>query len=218
MWDTYYFRTIQTLKSENGSENGGSLFGRGREVDTFSAATSLWYALAVRPRHERRVSLVLRSKGYREFLPMYHARRRWTDRVAEIELPLFPGYVFCQFDPGDRRVPIVTTPGVIRIVGGPNGPVAVDEIEMATVRAVVDSGIAAQPWPYLATGQAVRIQHGALAGIEGILLEVKGRRRLIVSVTLLQRSIHVDIDSALVVPVRPVWRSVPGAAIHKGAA
>jgi transcription antitermination factor NusG len=160
-----------------------------------------WYALQVRHQHEHAVAGLLRGKGYLHFLPTWRCRRRWCDRTIETDAPLFPGYVFVQFDPFDRRLPVVTTPGVIRIVGVPRGPLPVDDAEIAAIQKVAASGAAAGPWPYVTAGQPVRIRHGALAGVEGILLEVKNRRRLIVSVSLLQRSIHVDIDSADVTPV-----------------
>ncbi len=168
--------------------------------------TLKWYALQVRHNHEKHVAAVLRNKEYEPFLPCYRARHCWTDRTVEVESPLFPGYVFCRFDPSGRRVPIVTTPGVIRIVGGPSGPIAVDDREIAAVQTVIASGIASRPWPFLKTGQPVRICHGALAGLEGVFLEIKNRQRLFVSITLLQRSIQVDIDSSLVVPINPVWQ------------
>ena len=164
---------------------------------------SCWYALQVRLRHEKAVSAALRNKGYEEFLPLYHLRRHWAARIAEIELPLFPGYVFCQFDSSDRRAPIVTTPGVIRIVVFGAEPVPVDDREMAVVHEVIDSGIAAEPWPWLAAGQRVRVVHGALAGLEGIFLESKTQHRVVVSITLLQRSLAVEIDSADVLLLRP---------------
>jgi transcription antitermination factor NusG len=165
-----------------------------------SSGARSWYALQVRYQHEHFVATVLKGKGYHHFLPTWRRRRRWCDRIVETDSPLFPGYVFCHFDAHDRRVPIVTTPGVVRIVGAPNGPLPVDDAEIAAIQRVVASGAAAGPWPFVKVGERIRIQRGALAGIEGILVEVKNRRRLIVSVTLLQRSIHVDIDSAEVRP------------------
>jgi transcription antitermination factor NusG len=171
-----------------------------------------WYALHVRHKHENLVSTLLRAKGYNEFNPTYRSRRRWSDRIAEIESPLFPGYVFCQFDAGDRRAPVVTTPGVVQIVG------AVEGVEIAAVQAVIASGLAAEPWPRLEAGQLVRIHHGPLAGVEGVFLEMKNRHRLIVSISLLQRSINVDIDSALVTPARPIQRSTRSGLVCAGAA
>jgi transcription antitermination factor NusG len=123
-----------------------------------------WYALQVRQRYEKITSTVLRNKGYREFLPLYHARRRWSDRMAEIDLPLFPGYVFCQFDIHEHHAPVVTTPGVIQLVGIGRTPLPIEESEMAAIRAIIASGLPAEPWPYLAAGNAVRIEHGSLAG------------------------------------------------------
>ena len=162
-----------------------------------------WYALHVRSRYEKAVSAVLRNKGFEEFLPLYQSRRQWTQRIAEIDLPLFPGYVFCRFEPAERRVPIVTTPGVMGIVGFGGKPVPVDNAEMEAIHRVLDTGLAAEPWKYTPSGQRVRIEHGALAGLEGIFLEVKKNHRLLLSLTLLQRSVAIQIDSASVVPVHP---------------
>jgi len=166
-----------------------------------------WFALQVRSRYERNVATFLDGKGYEWFLPSYRSRRRWSDRVKELELPLFPGYLFCRFDP-QERLPILKTPGMISIVGTAKVPTAVDETEIAALRALVASGLPRQPWPYLQIGQRVRIEHGALSGLEGILLQQKGCNRLVLSVTLLQRSVAAEIDSSWVVPIhsRPQMR------------
>lgn len=81
-------------------------------------------------------------------------------------------------------------------------PMPVDEAEIAALRAVVHSGIPCQPWPYLQVGQRVRIDRGALCGLEGVLLDLRGRHRVVLSVTLLQRSVAAEIDSAWVTPIR----------------
>jgi transcription termination/antitermination protein NusG len=153
-----------------------------------------WFALQVRMRHETLVTDHLTGKGYEWFLPMYKCRKRWSDRVKETELPLFPGYLFCRFNP-QNRLPILKTPGVTQIVGYNHTPVAVDENEIEAVRALVTSGVPNFPCAYLEVGSRVRIESGALRGIEGILTELKGKRRLVLSVTLLQRSVAVEIDS-----------------------
>jgi transcriptional antiterminator NusG len=145
-------------------------------------------------RHEGLVTDHLSGKGYEWFLPRYKCRKRWSDRVKETELPLFPGYLFCRFNPQDR-LPILKTPGVTQIVGYNRIPVAVDENEIEAIRALVSSGVPNFPCAYLDVGSRVRIESGALRGIEGILTDLKGKRRLVLSVTLLQRSVAVEIDS-----------------------
>jgi transcription antitermination factor NusG len=129
-------------------------------------------------------------------------RKRWSDRIKEVDAPLFPGYLFCRFNPQDR-LPILKTPGVIQIVGFNNGPAAVDESEIQSIQTLVAAGAPHQPWPFLATGDRVRIESGPLLGLEGILIDVKRSHRLILSVTLLQRSVAVEIDSALVTAIGP---------------
>jgi transcription antitermination factor NusG len=159
-----------------------------------------WFALQVRTRQEASVGDQLHRQGYDRFLPLYKVRKRWTDRIKEVEAPLFPGYLFCRFNPYDR-LPILKTPGVIQVVGFKDGPTAVDESEIRSIQALVTSGVPHQPWPFLAAGDRVRIESGPLVGLEGILTEVKRSYRLVLSVTLLQRSVAVEIDSALVAAI-----------------
>jgi transcription antitermination factor NusG len=119
--------------------------------------------------------------------------------VKELELPLFSGYVFCRFDP-NKRLPVLTTPGVSYIVGVGRTPVPVSEAEIHAVRVIVDSGITAEPWPFLEAGNNIRIEDGPLFGIEGIMLKRKQDHRIVVSVTLLRRSVAVELDARWVRP------------------
>ena len=152
-----------------------------------------WYALRVRPRFEKVVSRNLQSKGYEEFLPLFKRSSRWSDRVKEIELPLFPGYVFCKFDVR-HRLPILVIPGVTAVVQLGKTPIPVEEHEITNLRSVVSSGAHCEPWPFPERGQRVRVEYGSLAGTEGIVLAVKNTYRLVISVNLLQRSVAVEID------------------------
>lgn len=159
-----------------------------------------WFALQVRSRYERNVASFLDGQGYEWFLPTYLSRRRWSDRIKELELPLFPGYLFCRFNP-QERLPILRTPGMISIVGTAKTPTAVDASEIVSLRTLVNSELPRQPWPFLKVGQKVRIECGALAGLEGILLQKKGCDRIILSVSLLQRSVAAEVDSAWITPI-----------------
>ncbi|MGH9759465.1 MAG: transcription termination/antitermination protein NusG, partial [Blastocatellia bacterium] len=136
------------------------------------------------------------------FLPLCKRRKQWSDRVKEAEAPLFPGYIFCRFDPYDR-LPILQTPGVIQVVGYNRIPAPVDEDEIRTIQALAESGVPNRPCPFLAIGERVRITAGPLCGLEGILTELKGNHRLILSVTLLQRSVAAEIDAASVASLEP---------------
>jgi transcription antitermination factor NusG len=167
-----------------------------------------WFALQVRTRQEASVAQQLTGQGYERFLPLYKLRKRWSDRIKEVSAPLFPGYLFCRFNPQDR-LPILKTPGVIQIVGFNNGPAAVDEAEIRSIQTLATAGVAHQPWPFLAAGDRVRIESGPLLGLEGILIDVKRSHRLVLSVTLLQRSVAVEIDSALITAVGPTRTRQP---------
>lgn len=162
-----------------------------------------WFALQVRARQEAGVGEQLKCQGYERFLPFYKLRKRWSDRIKEMDAPLFPGYLFCRFNPHDR-LPILKTPGVIQIVGFNNIPAAVDEAEILSIQRLVSSGVQHQPCPFLAVGDRVRISAGPLLGLEGLLTDIKGSHRLVLSVSLLQRSVAVEIDSAFITPLARV--------------
>ena len=159
-----------------------------------------WYAIRVRSQHEDVIARHLRVRGMESFLPLYRERRRWSDRFKEIDLPLFPGYVFCRFDP-QNRLPVLTVPGVVLVVGVGRNPVPIDETEIEAIQTAVKSGYPTQPSPFLQIGHKVRIEHGPLCGTEGILTGFRGHLRLVLSITLLQRSVAVEIDAASVRPL-----------------
>ena len=169
-----------------------------------AAGSYPWFALQTRSRYEDFVATQLHNKGYETFLPLYKCRRRWSDRIKELELPLFPGYLFCRLNPLDR-LPILVTPGVIQVVGIGKNPIPVDDTEIAALQTAVQSGLPRQPWPFLQIGQRVKVEWGPLRGLEGILLDFKGRHRLVLSVTLLQRSVAVEVDAAGVSPIPLSW-------------
>jgi transcription antitermination factor NusG len=164
-----------------------------------------WYALQVRSRKENYVASQVEGYGLECLLPTYKSVRQWSDRKKEIEQPLFPGYLFCRFNFQDRR-PLITTPGVLQIVGNGRVAIPVSDDEISALRLAVASGLPNQPWPYLEVGQRVRVNYGTLAGLEGILVNVKGNHRVVLSVALLQRSVAMEVDAAWLSPVRTIAR------------
>ncbi len=170
-----------------------------------------WFALQARNRYEHLVAAVLNDKGYETFLPTYKARRQWSDRSKTVSLPLFPTYLFCRLDP-ENRLPVLLTPGVRAVVGAGKKPVPIEENEIAAIRRVAESGLPLTPWPRFEVGTTVRVEHGPLRGVEGVILKDKGVPRLLVGITLLQRSISVEVDSGWLAPLeqRPVAATRPG--------
>jgi len=169
-----------------------------------------WFAVRVRSNHERVAAAHLRERGYEEFSPSWKTERRWSDRTKEMDQFFFPGYVFCRLNPLDR-LPVLTAPGVVDLVSFGKIPAPVPELEIENVRRMVQSGLFVMPWPFLELGHRVLIERGPLAGVEGILDEVKGKCRLVVSVQLLQRSVSAEVDRDWIRPL-PVGRSDKNAA------
>jgi transcription antitermination factor NusG len=153
-----------------------------------------WFAIHVRSKCETLTQEELRYRGFEVFLPTHRVKRRWSDRVKMLDLPLFPGYLFSRFDLSGR-FRVLNSPGVAQIVGFGATPVPISESEIRSVQALVASKAALVPWPYLHAGQRVRVDYGPLAGVEGIVTRAEdGKPRVVVSVTLLQRSIAAEID------------------------
>ena len=159
-----------------------------------------WYALQVRTRWESSTSLLLSGKGYQTLLPTYSVKKSWSGKLREVNAPLFPGYVFCQFNV-HNRLPVLVTPGVIAVVGRGKVPVPVEDGEIAAIQALVSSGHEAEPWPFLELGQRVRIESEPFEGLEGILINSKGNHRIVLSVSLLRRSVALEIDRSCVRPI-----------------
>jgi transcription antitermination factor NusG len=168
-----------------------------------TAPSSLqWYALQLRTRWENTTATFLNNKGYETFLPTCESLNQVRGNSKKVTAPLFPGYVFCRFD-ALRRLPILVTPGVIKVVGRGRIPVPVEDDVLEAIQKMVSTGLRVEPCPYLVVGQRVRIEHGALTGVEGILTRIKGAHRIVVSISLLHRSVAVEIDRAVVCAARP---------------
>ena len=161
---------------------------------------NLWFAIYVQARHEKSVVSILHIKGYETCLPVVRSKREWSDRDKWLDVPAFPGYVFCRFE-AERRSPILATPGVVSVVGSRQAPIAVEPEEMDSLLKLERAKHNAQAWPYLETGEKVRIEGGSLHGLTGILADCSKPARVVVSVSLLQRSVAVEVDRARVSPV-----------------
>lgn len=178
---------------------GQSGLGAESGCENASHGSSSWYALYVRSHHEKVVEHALKGKGYPAFSPFYRTKRKRVDRTIEIDIPLFPGYVFCRFN-ANQRLPILITPGIVEIVPA-NKPQPVNDTEISSIRTVALSGLPVQPWPFLAAGQRIRLNAGPLMGAEGILLRVKDSHQLVVAVSLLQRAVAVVVENEAVEPI-----------------
>lgn len=163
------------------------------------AEMELWYAVQVSHQHEKRVARLLEYEGYTHFLPTYRVRRKWSDRVKTVELPLFPGYVFCQSRPSSLRF----TTGmqtICRVVSFGGKPQPIPHEEMAALQKVIHSRRDISLCPYLAVGSKVRVKDGPLEGITGFVIEIQNHKKLVISVDLINRSMFVGVEPSEVGP------------------
>ena len=156
-----------------------------------------WYALYTKHQHEKVVARNLTCKGFETFVPLYEAARSWKDRVQRIDVPLFPCYVFFKGDL-QRRLDIVKTPGIYSLVSCAGEPAAIPASEIESIRHAVRSGASLEPYPFLQSGDWVRVKCGPLAGIQGILVRKKNVYRLVLSVEMLGKAAAVEVDAVLI--------------------
>jgi transcription antitermination factor NusG len=159
-----------------------------------------WYALRTRSRHEKLVRDQLAAQGVEPFLPLIERARQWKDRRKLVAFPLFPGYCFARF-PVSLRVAVLSTTGVVQVLGNHDGPVPVPDAEIEAVRRLVTSTLPYDPHPYLREGMQVEVIRGPLAGVRGILLRKGTRARLVMGVTLIHQAASVELDALDVAPV-----------------
>jgi transcription antitermination factor NusG len=174
-----------------------------------------WHAIYTRHQHEKMVAQILTSKGFETFLPLYVSSHRWSDRTKLISLALFPCYVFLKGGL-DRRLDLVTTPGIHSLVSCAGQPAAIPTDEMNALRRAVETGASIEPHPFLKCGDWVRVKSGPLAEVEGILVRKKNLCRLVLSVEMLGRAASVEIDGFLVEKIngnRSLACSVPRKAV-----
>lgn len=158
-----------------------------------------WYVAYSRPRHEKHIAHQLEERGLRSFVPLYTSVRRWKDRRKRLELPLFPGYVFVQMAL-QRRLDLLRLPGVVDLIRFQGKPVPVLSCEIEILRRGLTAATV-HPHPYLQSGHKVRIRRGALDGVEGIFVRRGGQTRVVLSVSLIQRSVAIEIEEVDVEPI-----------------
>ena len=166
---------------------------------------SAWFAVRVRPKHERTAATGLERLGFEQYVPLHRVRRRWSDRLKEIDAVLFPGYIFCRFA-SSERTRVLSCPGVESVVRRGKTDIPVDDAELAAVRALVASGRPLLTWPHLHIGQRVAIEHGPLSGLRGVIVRDADNWRVVVGIEALNRSVAVEVDREMIaseIPSQP---------------
>ncbi len=169
------------------------------EISSESLGGLAWWALYTRHQHEKAVAEMLVAKGFDIFLPLYESTRRWKDRRKVISLPLFPCYVFVRGGL-DRRLHVVTTPGVHMVLRRGDQVAIVPDQEIEAIQRAVAGSLQVEPVPFLKCGTRVRVVRGALEGVEGILIRKKNLWRLVLSVDMLAQSVAVEVQASDVEP------------------
>jgi len=154
-----------------------------------------WYAAYTSANREKKAAAEISRRGVESFLPLYRAVRRWSDRRVELEMPLFPGYVFVHLALRER-LRVLLVPGVAKLVGFGGLPAALPDEQVEALRAGLAGQLHAEPHPFLTAGHRVRVKAGPLQGLEGFVIRRKNGLRLVISLDLIQRAAAVELHEA----------------------
>lgn len=156
-------------------------------------------------RAEKKVAQRLAALGLSPWLPLVKERHRWSDRWREVELPLFPGYLFARAANADWGK-ILRTPGVLTVITEHGAPaLLVDSFVVGLRDAIEREGAVLEAITEAVDynpGDEVIVQEGALRGIRGIVRERRSQRQLVLWVAEIGRGVAFSIQSALVKAVR----------------
>src|SRR5258708_6920821 len=177
------------------AELGSNATSQSAPLSTPGAATANWYAVYTCARHEKCVAKQLQDRKLEKFLPLYRRVHRWKDRSKLVELALFPSYVFVRITPAER-LRVLQVPGVVRLVSLHGEPVPIPEQEINALRKGLDQQMCVEPHAYLHAGRRARVVHGPLTGAEGVLVQIKGRFRVVITLDVLMRSVAVEVDAS----------------------
>lgn len=164
-----------------------------------------WYACYTRARHEKQVETQLRQHGFESYLPVIQQVRQWSDRKKVVQFPLFPSYVFGRFTLREVHA-VLTTPGVSTIVRAGGYPTPIPDGDLENVkrfaRAIAETGLEVEAQPFLTEGQWVRVQDGPFEGVEGVVVERRGRKRVLVGLAAIGQGLEIDFDTRLLKPIK----------------
>jgi transcription antitermination factor NusG len=197
--------------SEDGEALSDLMFQIGNHVVSSEDATlgrdlelgtnTVWLAAYTTPRHEKTVARHLGVRGIECFLPLYKVIRKWRNGCkVELELPIFPNYVFVR-TALTLSSKVLAVPGVVAFAGSERAPATISDNEIDWLKTDLPRR-RFEPHAYLAVGSRVRIMCGSLAGMSGVLLRQKSGLRVVLSVELIRQSVAVEVAANEIEPVR----------------
>jgi transcription termination/antitermination protein NusG len=174
---------------------------QGIDIPDLASSSYRWFALQTRSRHEKVVQCQLERRNVEHFLPMMKRVSQWTDRKKEIKVPLFAGYCFARFALAER-LPVLQSEGVVRVVGSADRPEPIPDEEIDALRRLIINSSNYVCHPYLKEGMLAEVINGPMQGLKGRLIRGVKNARLVLSITLIQRSVSIEINADDVAPVR----------------
>ncbi len=168
------------------NEISQSIYGELNEIPS-------WYALSTKARHEKKVYERLLLKKVESYLPLQTINKKWSDRYKIVEEPLFSCYIFVKMAL-KNRVQILQTDGVVRLVNFNGIPATIPESQLNAIRLLLKQKKEIQRISYLTPGQKVEVTQGPLKGVNGVLVNVKNKHRLVLRLDSIMQAISVDID------------------------
>jgi transcriptional antiterminator RfaH len=161
-----------------------------------------WHVVQAHVHAEAKAEMHLARQGFETYLPRYLKRRRHARRIETVPAPLYPSYLFVNFDCSVHRWrSIHSTIGVARLVSNGESPAVIDRaiINGLKVRESAQGFIQLERRPQFAAGDKVRVREGVFCDCLGLFEGLGDRERVCILLDLLGRKVRVVLDEELVV-------------------
>ena len=172
------------------------------DANPFLEEAEGWFVVWTESRAEKRVASRIEAQGIEHWVPTITERHRWSDRWKEVVLPLFPGYLFARAR--STNVPqILRTPGVITLVKAGAQPARLTDSFIQSLRAALQDALhsaapIAEPQEFAPHDEVV-VEEGPLAGLRGVVQQLRNGRRLVVWIQEIGCGVAFTIRASLVV-------------------
>ncbi len=160
-----------------------------------------WIAVYTKPRHEKLVLSQFTEKGIDSYLPLIRQRHRWSDRMKWVEIPIFKSYIFAHVELKDN-LEVLQTRGVNHIVKFQNKIAVIPDVQITSLRKIIDGGFDPFPSDYFVIGDDVEVIGGPLRGINGIVSRNDTSDKLIIKINVIQHAVAVQIERKYLKPVK----------------
>lgn len=159
-----------------------------------------WLAAYVKMHHEKKVRDQLTSLNIDNFLPIQTEIRQWSDRKKKVEKILIPMMIFVNVT-SEEQHKVIKLPSVLRylVLRGDHVPSEIPDTQMQNFKFMIDNSDYNVDFNSnnFESGERIRVIKGSLAGLEGEMIYIDGKSKIIIRIDKLGCAV-VELNASYV--------------------